>query len=42
MSTSVHQVTSVTVVQHVITQMGLTLALVTAATQEMDKPVKVK
>ena len=31
-----------TVVQHVITQMGLTLALVIAATQEMDEPVKVK
>ena len=29
-------------VQHVITQMGLTLALVTAATQEMDEHVKVK
>ena len=31
-----------TAVRHVITQMGLTLALVTAATQEMDEPVKVK
>ena len=31
-----------TVVQHVITQTGLTLALVTAATQETDEPVKVK
>ena len=31
-----------TAVQHVITQMGLTLVLVTAATQEMDEPVKVK
>ena len=31
-----------TAVQHVITQMGLTLALVTAATQEMDELVKVK
>ena len=31
-----------TAVQHVITQKGLTLALVAAATQEMDEPVKVK
>ena len=31
-----------TAVQHVITQMGLTLALVTAPTLEMDEPVKVK
>ena len=40
-STSVLQVTSVTAVRHVTIQVDPTLANVTAATQEMDKPAMV-